>query len=195
MPEINYSILLYSTPNKYNDYINMLMLTQRQSCLQRGPNKVPVFALILVTVTSLLFVFIGKVNTLGPIVTMPFMLTYAAVDYAYFVLAMTFDKQKLRDTRFGGSDDKLLTDGAASPVHTPQTPTYGAIQKTPGDDLDKLFPERCFPDGQTDGVPPSEKGNLGSPTFYSEPPSGKGKECSTAETDDTTDLLTREGNY
>ena len=133
-------------------------------------------------------------NTLGPIVTMPFMLTYAAVDYAYFVLAMTFDKQKLRDDRFAG-DDKLLTDGAASPVHTPQTPTYGTIPKSSGDDLDKLFPERCFPDGGTDAPPPMGKGNLGSPTFYSEPPSGKGKDCSAAGSDDTTDLLTKEGNY
>lgn len=140
----------------------------------RGPNKVPVFALIVVTVTSLVFVFIGKVNTLGPIVTMPFMLTYAAVDYAYFVLAMTFDKQKQRETRFTAttSDDKLLTDGAASPVHTPQTPTYGTISKAPGDDLDNLFPERCFPEGQADAP---RKGSLGSPTFYAAPPGGLGQ--------------------
>lgn len=51
----------------------------------------PVAALCAVAAVSLLFVFIGDVNSLGPVVTMPFMLTYASVDYAYFVLAMSFD--------------------------------------------------------------------------------------------------------
>ena len=151
------------------------------------------FALIVVTVTSLVFVFIGKVNTLGPIVTMPFMLTYAAVDYAYFVLAMTFDKQKQRETRFTTttSDDKLLTDGATSPAHTPQTPTYGTIPKSPGDDLDNLFPERCFHEGQADA---QRKDSLGSPTFYAAAPGGGKGKTSPTDVDDTAGLLTKEGN-
>ncbi len=31
---------------------------------------------------------------------MPFMLTYAAVDYAYFALAMSFDKRNAREAKF-----------------------------------------------------------------------------------------------
>ena len=42
----------------------------------------------------MLFIFIGDINRLGPIVTMPFLLTYAFVDYAYFVLAMSFDYRR-----------------------------------------------------------------------------------------------------
>ena len=34
---------------------------------------------------------IGNLNALAPIVTMPFLLTYAAIDYAYFKLAMSYD--------------------------------------------------------------------------------------------------------
>lgn len=67
---------------------------------QRGPNKVPVFGLIVVTLISLIFILIGQVNTLGPIVTMPFMLTYAAVDYAYFSLAMSYDVKSRREERY-----------------------------------------------------------------------------------------------
>ena len=42
-------------------------------------------------------------NTLGPLVTMPFMLTYAAVDYAYFALAMSYDKKKAWESRMQGA--------------------------------------------------------------------------------------------
>lgn len=59
--------------------------------LQRGANKVPVVALTVVGLTSLVFVCVGDLNFLAPIVTMPFLITYIAVDYAYFALAMTAD--------------------------------------------------------------------------------------------------------
>jgi len=110
----------------------------------RGPNKVPVYSLVVITLISLLFIFIGNVNTLGPIVTMPFMLTYAAVDYCYFALAMSFDKRKEWDARFrnfhNDTQQKTVANGSVSPAHT----NYGAV-KTRADstgDLDKLFPER-----------------------------------------------------
>ncbi|XP_006822602.1 solute carrier family 12 member 8-like [Saccoglossus kowalevskii] len=60
----------------------------------KGPNKEPILASIVVCVISIAFIFIGHVNELGPIVTMPFLLTYAVVDYAYFALAMSYDKKK-----------------------------------------------------------------------------------------------------
>ena len=48
----------------------------------------------------MLFILVGNLNALAPIVTMPFLITYAAVDYAYFKLAMSYDikqQQKLLD--------------------------------------------------------------------------------------------------
>ena len=69
-------------------------------CWQYGPNRLPLYGLVAVASVSLLFIFIGEINTLGPIVTVPFLLTYAAVDYAYFVLAMSFDQRKKHTTSY-----------------------------------------------------------------------------------------------
>ncbi|XP_046420703.1 solute carrier family 12 member 8 isoform X1 [Neodiprion fabricii] len=105
------------------------------NCLQRGkgPNKVPVYAMVVVAVITLTFIVTGQINTLAPIVTMPFLLTYACMDYAYFALAQTFDLQHIREQRFRN-----------------QTPTfdrgYGAAGQNESteidNDLDSLFPER-----------------------------------------------------
>ncbi|XP_051158818.1 solute carrier family 12 member 8 [Leptopilina boulardi] len=105
------------------------------SCLQRGkgPNKVPIYAMLVVAVITLAFIIKGQINTLAPIVTMPFLLTYACMDYAYFALAQTFDLRHSREQRFSS-----------------QTPTfdrnYGAAERNDGieteNDLDTLFPER-----------------------------------------------------
>ncbi|CAD6241154.1 GSCOCG00009177001-RA-CDS [Cotesia congregata] len=117
------------------------------SCLQhgRGPNKVPIYAMIVVAIVTLTFIIIGEINTLAPIVTMPFLLTYACMDYAYFALAQTFDLQHTREQRF----------------RVQQTPTfdrsnYGTLgynnhnyndnnignEYDGHNDLDSLFPER-----------------------------------------------------
>lgn len=57
----------------------------------RGPNQEPYLAAIFVAVVAVSFIMIGNLNALAPIVTMPFLLTYAAIDYAYFKLAMSYD--------------------------------------------------------------------------------------------------------
>ena len=95
----------------------------------------PVYAMIVVAAVTLTFIITGQINTLAPIVTMPFLLTYACMDYAYFALAQTFDLQHTREQRFRA-----------------QTPTfdrnYGLSSgrhdniSEVDNDLDTLFPER-----------------------------------------------------
>ncbi|KAL5259781.1 hypothetical protein ACHWQZ_G010028 [Mnemiopsis leidyi] len=58
----------------------------------RGANNEPVIATITVSLVSLCFVLVGHLNILAPITAMPFLLTYAAVNYAYFSLAMTEER-------------------------------------------------------------------------------------------------------
>lgn len=169
----------------------------------------PVFALIVITLIALLFVVIGKVNTLGPIVTMPFMLTYAAVDYAYFVLAMSYEqKHKRRERLEGGQITQLLQpNGSASAAAA----GYGAIpviSRGKCDDLDTLFPERTQYD-RHHHVSPSKKkhtaaaaatssykssqipapADAGSPTFVAEGVTRDGSQVATGESSDTAELI------
>lgn len=53
----------------------------------------------VVATVTITFIMVGDINTLAPIVTMPFLLTYACIDYAYFALAQTFDIQNKREER------------------------------------------------------------------------------------------------
>jgi potassium/chloride transporter 8 len=119
---------------------------------QRGANKVPIYALIVIILVVLLFVFVGNVNTLAPIVTTAFMMTYAAVDYCYFALAMTYDKRQDRDVRYGPPKRKSKGEILNGVVGYGTT---GEIDVRPKDsfervktDLDKLFPERITQRGQ-----------------------------------------------
>nr|CAD7432486.1 unnamed protein product [Timema monikensis] len=66
----------------------------------RGPNKVPLHSMVVVALVTVTFILVGEINTLAPVVTMPFLLTYASIDYAYFALAQTFDIQHRREERF-----------------------------------------------------------------------------------------------
>lgn len=91
----------------------------------RGPNKVPIYSMVVVAIVTVTFIIIGDINKLAPIVTMPFLITYASIDYSYFALAQTFDLQHKREMRFQGQSQR-------------DTQVYGAT----GSDLDLLFPER-----------------------------------------------------
>ncbi|XP_077991345.1 solute carrier family 12 member 8-like isoform X2 [Glandiceps talaboti] len=75
----------------------------------KGPNKEPILASVMVCVVGIGFIFIGHLNALGPIVTMPFLLTYAIVDYAYFSLAMSYDTQKAGVQQDKSEQDTLLS--------------------------------------------------------------------------------------
>ncbi|XP_078045178.1 solute carrier family 12 member 8 [Augochlora pura] len=126
---------MYGTPRVLQSIASQNVIPG-MSCLQRGrgPNKVPVYAMLVVAVVTLTFIITGQINTLAPIVTMPFLLTYACLDYAYFALAQTFDIQLTREQRF-----------------RTQSPTfdrnYGSASRNNSiadidNDLDNLFPER-----------------------------------------------------
>ena len=101
------------------------------ACLQRGPNKVPLYAMVVVAIVTVSFIIVGNINFLAPIVTMPFLLTYACIDYSYFALAQTFDIQEQREERFRIQ--------ASSPSY--ETRLYGSTQDA-SNDLDLLFPDR-----------------------------------------------------
>ncbi|RUS91653.1 hypothetical protein EGW08_000626 [Elysia chlorotica] len=129
----------------------------------RGPNKVPVFALGAITLVVLLFICVGDVNSLAPVVTTAFMLTYAAVDYSYFALAMSYDRRHEREERYqatgASSEGRRFSGGVESPngaVPTSPNAVGKPVDVTMNkdsfekiaNDLDKLFPERLTSRGQ-----------------------------------------------
>lgn len=111
----------------------------------RGPNKskfyntlkniilsslvlVPINALILFTLVTLTFVMIGGINVLAPIVTIPYLLTYATIEYAYFSMAMTFDIQISREKRFMAIASQL---GTVTPEKPPDKNGQVAVSEKP----------------------------------------------------------------
>lgn len=86
----------------------------------------------MVATVTIAFIMVGDINFLAPIVTMPFLLTYACIDYSYFALAQTFDIQTKREERFRIQ--------AQSPSY--ESRRYGAVTNENDNDLDHLFPER-----------------------------------------------------
>lgn len=85
----------------------------------------------VVATVTITFIIVGDINTLAPIVTMPFLLTYACIDYSYFALAQTFDIQNKREERFRIQ--------AQSPSY--ESRRYGSTSDH-DNDLDYLFPDR-----------------------------------------------------
>ncbi|CAH0390260.1 unnamed protein product [Bemisia tabaci] len=93
----------------------------------KGPNRLPVSAMALTTGVIVIFTLFGDINSLAPIVTMPFLLMYASVDYAYFALAMTYDLQSKREQKLRSTANNQNVGNASSGQNC---------------DLDSLFPER-----------------------------------------------------
>eukprot|EP00095_Tigriopus_kingsejongensis_P004088 maker-scaffold764_size101305-snap-gene-0.22 protein:Tk04088 transcript:maker-scaffold764_size101305-snap-gene-0.22-mRNA-1 annotation:"solute carrier family 12 member 8" len=75
----------------------------------KGPNKVPVNALVMISAITLFFIGIGDVNRLATLATMPFLITYGTIEYAYFVLSMQFDVNQQRLQKYHAN-------GIASPT-------------------------------------------------------------------------------
>eukprot|EP00126_Sphaerothecum_destruens_P010832 Sdes_comp20812_c0_seq2m17228 len=53
----------------------------------RGPNNEPVRATLVLVFISCIFMMIGELNSIAPLVTMAFLATYGTTNYAYFALA------------------------------------------------------------------------------------------------------------
>ena len=97
----------------------------------------------MIAFIAILFILIGKLNTLATIVTMPFLLTYIVINYAYFALAMSYElkqkqKQKAEQEKDNyrlpaylskKSEKNLSSNGRKDPEKTPlieDTPSYGS---------------------------------------------------------------------
>lgn len=95
----------------------------------------PLYAMTVVAIVTVTFIIMGDINFLAPIVTMPFLLTYACIDYSYFALAQTFDIQEQREERFRIQ--------ASSPSY--ESRRFGTViasAPASSNDLDLLFPDR-----------------------------------------------------
>lgn len=112
-------------------FYDEIVISSKMFLLQRGPNKVPLYSMAVVATVTIAFIIVGDINTLAPIVTMPFLLTYACIDYSYFALAQTFDIQNKREERFRIQ--------AQSPSY--ESRRYGSTSDH-DNDLDHLFPDR-----------------------------------------------------
>ena len=107
---------------------------------------------MLIILIVLLFIFVGDVNSLAPIVTTAFMLTYAAIDYSYFVLAMSYDKRKERELKYGPMYNKkkpthLSNGNIGYGTYSDSGKPKDSFEKL-ASDLDNLFPERLAQRGQ-----------------------------------------------
>ncbi|VDL75673.1 unnamed protein product [Nippostrongylus brasiliensis] len=101
--------------------------------------------MVLMAIASV-FVLLGDLNQLAILSTMPFLITYAFVNYAYVSLAMSYDLAHISHATDEGSK-------------------YGSMHKI--GDLDELFPERQQQQQQCTAT--VEAGNIvGQPaTWYS----------------------------
>ncbi|TMS35772.1 hypothetical protein L596_003095 [Steinernema carpocapsae] len=108
-----------------------------------GPNKNPVLASVVIMGVAVVFVLLGDLNQLAILSTMPFLITYAFVNYSYVSLAMSYDFQAV----------KQLSDAEKLPT------SYGSMGNIKGQagsksesDLDQLFPERTQAQVTLDGA-------------------------------------------
>ena len=76
---------------------------------QKGPNKVPVKALTSISVITLIFIIIGDMNRLATLATMPFLITYAAIEYSYFALCQQFEINQRRLQNYKVQDSQSPT--------------------------------------------------------------------------------------
>ncbi|GMS83795.1 hypothetical protein PENTCL1PPCAC_5970 [Pristionchus entomophagus] len=92
-----------------------------------GANRNPVLAGVVMMGVACVFVLLGDLNMLAILSTMPFLITYAFVNYAYVSLAMSADLEDVTQAANGGPEPSA---------------SYGSMhQISENGDLDRLFPD------------------------------------------------------
>ncbi|KAE9552523.1 hypothetical protein FO519_004265 [Halicephalobus sp. NKZ332] len=114
-----------------------------------GPNNNPVKATIVLTVVAIIFVVVGDLNYLAILSTLPFLCTYAAVNYAYVSLAMSTDLKELKSQIVPENPNQPKAD-------------YGSSHHLKND-LDALFPERQQTQGMSNMIDVGIGGDFYSP--------------------------------
>ncbi|CAG0916069.1 unnamed protein product [Notodromas monacha] len=110
--------VLYGTPRVLQSIAGQKIVPVLQPLEKgRGPNNVPVLAVLVVGAVTLVFVLIGQINRLAPIVTLPFLLTYAGIDYAHFALVQA-RLLNISSAQFAASKDRKPPSGLL------QSPTF-----------------------------------------------------------------------
>uniref|UniRef100_F1L7Z1 Solute carrier family 12 member 8 n=1 Tax=Ascaris suum TaxID=6253 RepID=F1L7Z1_ASCSU len=99
----------------------------------QGPNNNPIRAGIVMMMVAIVFVMLGDLNQLAILSTMPFMITYAFVNYSYVSLAMSYDLQSVNSIANASKEKQSY--GSMGNLK-------GAAEGTSAADLDSLFPER-----------------------------------------------------
>lgn len=135
------------------------------SFFQRGPNKTPVAAIILTSLLTLAFIFIGQVNVLAPIVSINFMLTYSFIDYSYFSVAMT-SKLRTKDEKDVPASAKANRTRSrrqsCRPLIEVTLPNYGSRDHNLhlngtllefAKDMNQIFPPASNPDAEQKSSP------------------------------------------
>lgn len=97
----------------------------------RGPNKVPVNALLVISLVTLVFIVIGDMNRLATLATMPFLITYSAIEYSYFALSMQFElnQRRLKNYHAHGGLQSPTFDRSA-PEKSPQKGGSGGTRSS-----------------------------------------------------------------
>jgi amino acid transporter len=62
-----------------------------------GPSKIPLRAIIIVGIIALIFILIGDLKTISPIITISFLLVYAITNYANFSLSKAYNINKRKE--------------------------------------------------------------------------------------------------
>lgn len=137
---------LYATPKIIQDMaVEKIIPGMSFLAKGRGPNKLPIYALTVYAILTFAFTMIRSVNLLATIVTIPYLMTFAWVEYAHFSLSLTTEMQLMREerfTRYSPSSPTFSINKGAKKVQD-----YGATGKPKGEiggraGLDQLFPER-----------------------------------------------------